>query len=206
MILPITGASAGVAWRMVNGIARGMVTDTKRLFTCKIRNVISLPQLSKDPPRPGCGECTACCDVIGVLELGKPYYARCEHLNCGCGIYTSRPQQCAQYRCAWHAGMLGDRVDRRPDKTGVIFQYEPENGKWVLGIYEVVAGAADSDRTRYLRDMILTSKKTRHLPMASPVTRTFHYGANVSVSYPVSLAYQNRAKASVGSDVGTTKD
>ena len=79
--------------------------------------MISLPQVHGDPPGEGCGTCTACCDVIGVDSVGKPYYARCPHLDRdhpggggggggACTIYADRPHTCREYRCLWHLGML----------------------------------------------------------------------------------------------------
>src|SRR5271163_3267259 len=58
------------------------------------------------PPRDSadCGECTACCDVQGVVEVGKPAYARCVHPSHHCEIYESRPATCRGYRCNWHMG------------------------------------------------------------------------------------------------------
>jgi epoxyqueuosine reductase QueG len=58
----------------------------------------SLPLLLGAPPDNHCGECTACCDVIGVRALGKPYYARCKHVGTGCNIYGDRPHSCKIYR------------------------------------------------------------------------------------------------------------
>src|SRR6185312_2632272 len=99
---------------------------------------VSLPQLSKAPPSANCGPCTLCCDAIGVPDLGKPFFARCSHLTDKCGIYETRPEMCRAYRCAWHLGILGERVDRRPDHSGVLFQFEYLGGYWHLGIYEVI--------------------------------------------------------------------
>src|SRR5687767_13254727 len=117
--------------------------------------MINLPQFHKPPPAAGCGACTACCQIPAVPELGKPYYARCYHVAEGCSIYNDRPERCRQFRCAWHLNILGDRVDRRPDHSGVMFQLDPAGGRWYLGIYELTPGAADTERTRYLRDIIL---------------------------------------------------
>src|SRR5688572_10712451 len=63
------------------------------------RVMILLPQLHGPAPGGGCGECTACCDVIGVDAVGKPYYARCPHLDPGkigaaCAVYADRPRTC----------------------------------------------------------------------------------------------------------------
>src|SRR5215217_1253812 len=143
----------------------------------------SLPQAHKPPPADGCGTCTACCICPGVPELGKPFYAVCVNVcDKGCGIYNDRPQRCADYRCAWHLGWLGPRVDRRPDNCGVILQYEQDaddGNRWYIAMYELVAGAATSDRGRYLLDILLKSKQTRSLAMTHPPVRIYPYGADI---------------------------
>jgi len=153
--------------------------------------MISLPQFNKGPPAANCGPCTHCCDAIGVIEIGKPFFARCPHLNGGCSIYEDRPGTCRSYRCAWHLGILGERVDRRPDQAGVLFQFEQLKDKWHLGIYEVVPGALANDRTRYLKDIILSSKKIAHLPLGDPAVRIYPYGADIPPDYPVSATYRH---------------
>lgn len=66
-----------------------------------------------------CGDCAACCMVLGVRELDKPACQRCDHqVAKGCGVYAERPSSCRVYRCAWLDG-LGERRDR-PDRLGVV--------------------------------------------------------------------------------------
>lgn len=66
-----------------------------------------------------CGDCQACCTVMGVTELAKPQGERCRHLEVGgCGIYGSRPESCRDFHCLWRMG-LGHQ-DERPDKTGLV--------------------------------------------------------------------------------------
>src|ERR1051326_1825975 len=88
--------------------------------------MLALPQFHKSPPAADCGPCTACCIAPGMPDLGKPFYARCYHLTDNCSIYHDRPDRCRQYRCAWHLNLLGERTDRRPDQSGVLFQFEPD--------------------------------------------------------------------------------
>lgn len=85
-----------------------------------------------------CGQCTACCTVLGIRELQKPAFQCCPNLagaGGGCGIYGARPNSCRFYRCEWldadrdRTGLgrkspaklagLGARRDR-PDRLGVI--------------------------------------------------------------------------------------
>jgi len=131
---------------------------------------------------------------MGVSALGKPFFARCVHLNAqvGCKIYETRPEHCRSYRCAWHLGILGERTDRRPDHTGILFQFEQLEGKWHLGIYEAIPGAFENmDRVNYLKDIILTSKKTAHLPMGNPAVRIYPWGADIPPEYPIDKAYSH---------------
>jgi hypothetical protein len=153
--------------------------------------MISLPQFHKSAPAPGCGTCTLCCDVSSVAELGKPAYARCQHLTTKCDIYETRPDQCRVYRCAWHLSLLGDRVDRRPDNTGVVLQFEQNDGRWYLVLYEAVPGAAFTDKARYLADMVLKHKRVQHLSFGSPALRIVPFGSDVPVDFPVSDIYEN---------------
>ncbi len=152
--------------------------------------MISLPQVHQAPPGEGCGTCTACCIIPMHPDLGKPLYARCYHLaNKGCGIYEQRPDRCRTYRCAWHLGLLGDRVDRRPDHSGVLLQFDAVSGAWTLSVYELQRGAAFSDRARYLRDIVLKNKNVRHLKFTNPPVRIVPYGADIAADFPVSPRY-----------------
>ena len=41
-----------------------------------------------------CGDCQACCELVGVQELGKPYASRCAHqCSTGCAIYALVPSR-----------------------------------------------------------------------------------------------------------------
>lgn len=94
-------------------------------------------------PDRTCGQCTACCTVLGIRELEKPAFQCCPNLagaGKGCGIYGGRPTSCRVYRCEWLDGArarapgqrkspaaiagLTARRDR-PDRLGVIFDSFP---------------------------------------------------------------------------------
>ncbi len=56
--------------------------------------------------RPGgCGGCTLCCKVMAVPALAKPAGTWCQHCTTGrgCGIYESRPGECAEFVCGYLA-------------------------------------------------------------------------------------------------------
>lgn len=114
-----------------------------------------------------CGECRACCFVMGVKELTKPPYANCAHeCDKGCAIYEKRPESCAGYQCLWlvetnltvraDAGsrQLLLRDEERPDKSGLLFEvssinraesaFEKETGVPYLMVREATLGAFES--------------------------------------------------------------
>lgn len=70
-----------------------------------------------------CGGCTACCTVMGVAEIGKGSWQRCD-LECGngCAAYLSRPPSCRDYSCLWllDPGQKVFRNMERPDRVGVV--------------------------------------------------------------------------------------
>jgi hypothetical protein len=162
--------------------------------------VISLPTYHQPPPPDNCGACTACCIIPAVPELGKPFYARCEHLAPapaqGCGIYDQRPGICRKYRCAWHLNAMGNRVDRRPDHCGILFQYEPgDDGKWYLALFELTPGAATTEKARFLSDIILRSKHMAHLPMGTPAIRIVPFGSDLKTDFIVSSKFEGGSGA-----------
>src|SRR5262249_6364064 len=60
-----------------------------------------------------CGECSACCKVLDVLELDKPAHQWCKHCRPGrggCLIYDRRPTICRVFACAW---LIDENVPER---------------------------------------------------------------------------------------------
>jgi hypothetical protein len=87
-----------------------------------------------------CGDCTACCRILAVESLGKPYGCDCRHQTAtGCGIYRRRPDDCRRFSCLWLAGM-GSHHDR-PDRSGLLWQAISDKGLAYVEIYETRAGA-----------------------------------------------------------------
>jgi hypothetical protein len=73
-----------------------------------------------------CGPCTACCTVMGVLELGKPYNVPCEHVcQGGCAIYKDRPRTCRSWECQWRCGFVEGMQETRPDNLGAMLEWNP---------------------------------------------------------------------------------
>jgi hypothetical protein len=72
-----------------------------------------------------CGSCTACCTVMGVIEIGKPYNVPCQHV-CpgGCSIYMDRPQECRDWECQWRMGVVEGMKETRPDVLGAMINYD----------------------------------------------------------------------------------
>lgn len=100
---------------------------TKRNDPCpcgsgkKYKRCCSVMSLNVIQPNK-CGECKACCTVLGVHELSKPEFQKCQHLTgSGCGVYKDRPNSCKDYACLWLVS--DDNIDiLRPDQIGVILE------------------------------------------------------------------------------------
>jgi hypothetical protein len=96
-----------------------------------------------------CGDCRACCTVLGVQEFDKPNYKSCEQeCDKGCAIYERRPASCRSYTCLWKVGWLQGDERRRPDRLGVIFDWQPEHE--TLRVWEVWPGACREPQASYL--------------------------------------------------------
>lgn len=66
-----------------------------------------------------CGDCTLCCTLLAVKELGKKAQTACEHEKCSkCSIYESRPQSCRDFECLWLKGVVPESV--KPNKCHVV--------------------------------------------------------------------------------------
>ncbi|HWE04420.1 MAG TPA: hypothetical protein VG326_18595 [Tepidisphaeraceae bacterium] len=129
-----------------------------------------------------CGGCTVCCHVMGLRDLGKPFYARCEHVaDKGCGIYADRPKNCQDFVCSWAAGLLGDAENWRPDRSGLLFFLRRfSDGLW-LEIYEAVPGAgADVQRVDYLTRRIVGRVEKIERVVG---TRLHHYGDRIGLGF-----------------------
>jgi len=95
---------------------------------------------SKSIQATSCGDCTACCTIFGIAELGKPQHVTCKHLRGTlCDIYEKRPRECAEYFCGWRQGFITG-IERRPDKWGVVFHRPADTAVPSLYVYELVAG------------------------------------------------------------------
>lgn len=110
-----------------------------------------------DEPKIQCGECTACCTVMGVKELDKKANVRCTHqCDKGCSIYGQHPQSCKDFECLFVQGLFPDHEEfLRPDKLGVIFHLMkgtkftgPDEA--LLSCLEVWPGAARADPAKTL--------------------------------------------------------
>ena len=71
-----------------------------------------------------CGDCTLCCTIMGVPEIGKPEKVQCRFAGAGCACYQTRPQECRDYSCWWliegAQRVQYLREEERPDKSGVL--------------------------------------------------------------------------------------
>jgi hypothetical protein len=68
-----------------------------------------------------CEDCTLCCKVMSIDELGKPAGSWCKHCNAGrgCKIYSERPTECRSFSCLW---LMDDRLGPhwKPNKSKIV--------------------------------------------------------------------------------------
>lgn len=70
-----------------------------------------------------CGQCSECCTVMRIEELGKPSGHRCEFVTKeGCSIYAQRPHPCRMFECLWLMGF--GAKGHRPDRSNVVLHVE----------------------------------------------------------------------------------
>lgn len=67
-----------------------------------------------------CGDCTACCALFPIAELGKGLNEGCAHCDGGCTIYDTRPQSCTGFNCLYLQSSAP--VEVRPDRCGIVFE------------------------------------------------------------------------------------
>lgn len=87
--------------------------------------------LNERPPPQPCDGCTACCKIMGVMELTKPAGTWCEmcDIGKGCRAYANRPPGCIDFECAYAKGMMGADLAFRPDRSKVVMSFT-NDGKY----------------------------------------------------------------------------
>lgn len=132
--------------------ARGCSVPSKprrsRLPTngCSAPSTPKLMTDSKPSTSRSCGECAACCTVLGVPGL-KEACTPCQHAKPRgtnrCSIYgkPEKPDVCSTYRCSWLDGLLG--THERPDRLGLILETSEQDGYTIVTAREIRIGAAD---------------------------------------------------------------
>ena len=82
-----------------------------------------------------CGECTLCCKVLAIAELGKPKDTWCTHckISQGCTIYDKRPNPCRSFNCGY---LVWDQVPERwfPAKCKMVIAFEQEGKRIVIHV------------------------------------------------------------------------
>ena len=79
-----------------------------------------------------CQDCTGCCIVFEVKDVGKAFGEPCRHLGktlfgTGCTIYNDRPDACKHYVCLWLDSQRRIEVPTLPENL------RPDVCKVVLG-------------------------------------------------------------------------
>jgi hypothetical protein len=133
-----------------------------------------------------CGDCQACCELVGVQELGKPYAAKCEHqCTTGCAIYAARPLSCRQWECHWK--LFHDlQPEWRPDKSGIMMHLAGIDENWTqigLFVYECWEGAVKT-MPHGLAEWIDNYSRERGRKVIIVL-----YGTRQGTSYPIAAQY-----------------
>lgn len=87
---------------------------------------------------PGEKNCSLCCKLLAVNELGKPPDRWCSHIcKTGCNIYHDRPQDCRDFACVWlrsqweEGGSKPLPINVKPSVCGVVLS-QTNDGKSVV--------------------------------------------------------------------------
>lgn len=107
-----------------------------------------------------CEGCTACCRLLGIVELNKPEGQFCPHCPAGaagCAIYETRPQSCRTFECAWlmfkkMGKPLPERL--RPDRSRVVVNITDDTLALVCA-----PGYAGAWRRKEFNDLILHAQR-----------------------------------------------
>jgi len=101
-----------------------------------------------------CGDCKACCTVLGVSELEKPMYQTCNKVCAsGCSIYQKRPKECQTYECFYFKNNYD--AELRPDKLGVIIDIQETKLGLTIVAREVWPKASEQEKCRNLFDILM---------------------------------------------------
>ena len=86
-------------------------------------------------PDKSCGSCTLCCKLLAIAALEKPRDRWCDHCapGRGCGIYETRPPECAHFECGWK---IDDRLgpEWRPDRCKFLLAYDAKARRMVVHV------------------------------------------------------------------------
>lgn len=71
-----------------------------------------------------CNECTLCCRLLPVSEMGKPANTKCTYQRIsGCTVYERRPWSCRFWSCEW---LRDETIVSRPDKSHYVIDPSPD--------------------------------------------------------------------------------
>lgn len=89
-----------------------------------------------------CGQCTLCCKVPHIKELGKPRDRWCQHCDIGrgCRVYEERPAVCRGFYCDYLTQpMVGEHW--YPARSKMILFTEPDGGRLAIYVDSARPGA-----------------------------------------------------------------
>jgi hypothetical protein len=112
-----------------------------------------------------CKECTLCCVVSEIPELGKSAYLKCKYV-CespmgSCSVHSTeiQPERCKSFDCLWKQGYGEDKS--RPDKIGILPFVSNFNGGYWIFIVETIKDAV----VTIAKDFLITITKISNIPL-----------------------------------------
>lgn len=167
--------------------------------------VIELTTISALGSERQCNGCTVCCTVMAVVELGKPYYCKCEYQQQeGCGIYKKKPQTCGYYECLW----LASEIDIHPRESGILYTLEQDRGLWWIEVYEAAKDKLTMDYV--IKGLILAKKMELKYFQKFGGIKIYRWASKLGVDFTVTDKYSefkqvsnsNRSYISRGTNYG----
>lgn len=104
-----------------------------------------LKYLHKDFEPKECNGCMACCHVMEIDEINKPFKTDCIHQCNGCAIYSTRPRACSEFECLFHQGVYGGE-EHRPSTCGVMITGFKDKVGEIISAWELWPGAFENNK------------------------------------------------------------
>lgn len=95
----------------------------------------------------------ACCHVMSIDEIDKPFKTDCPNQCNGCAIYPDRPISCVEFECLWLQGWAGHER-HRPSDCGVMYTGFRDQIGEIISAWELWPNAfEEGDNSEMLKEV-----------------------------------------------------